>query len=105
MAIYRGDSGRFRVRINDIYGNPLDLTGSTFDCDIRKTPESEPPLATLEAALLDGETNVIEVILTTAVSATLPAGEAYWDLELTTATGEVNTILIGHVGIAQDVSR
>jgi hypothetical protein len=100
IQVYRGDSGRFRVRVNED-DSPVDLTAATWDADIRATADETVVLGSFTVTLLD--TLTAEVVLPAAVSAVLPA-KAVWDLQMT-LDGEVQTLLRGDVTVIKDVSR
>jgi hypothetical protein len=101
LYVYRGDSGRFRVAINDPDGAPLDVSGATWDCDIRTQYDADPPIVSLDVNPIDAST--VEVVLNTTMSALL-VDNAVWDLEMT-LNGEVQTLLSGVVHVHKDVSR
>jgi hypothetical protein len=104
LIVYRGDSGRFRVAISQPDGTPLNISTATWDCDIRASEDApDPPMATLDVALVGGTTNTVEVTLTAVQSAAL-TGDGVWDLEMTLGP-DVQTIVKGAVILRKDVSR
>lgn len=101
LCVYRGDSGRLRVSIVDDAGAPLDVSGATWDCDIRPEPDGEI-ITTMTVTPIDAST--VEVALSAAQSALLPVTGGVWDLEMT-LNGDVTTLLAGKVTVTKDVSR
>lgn len=103
LVVYRGDSGRFRVSVTSPDGAPVDLTGATWLCQIRRTPDDTDVLATLDVTPVPAAAHQVDVVLSPAVAATLPA-RAVWDLQMT-AAGDVRTLAAGAVLVVLDVSR
>lgn len=103
LIVYRGDTGRFRVTVTTPDLTPVDVSGATWDCDIRTTADADPPIAQLAVAPVAGDTSTVEVTLTESESSKLDAN-AVWDLEMT-LDGEVITLLAGAVRVTKDVSR
>ena len=101
LFVYRGDSGRFRVAITDPTGLPLDVSGATWDCDIRQNYDAQTVVVTLDVNVIDAST--VEVVLDALSSALLIDGSV-WDLEMTIG-GEVSTLMAGTVHVHKDVSR
>jgi hypothetical protein len=104
LYIYRGDSGRFRVTVTDVNGVPLNVSGATWDCDIRAEEDATVVLATLTVTPVAGDTSSVDVSLTAAQSRALDDTAAGWDLEMT-MSGEVLTLVTGLVVVTKDWSR
>jgi hypothetical protein len=103
LCVYRGDSGRVRVRVTDALGLPVDISEATWDCDFRSTEDDPVVLCSPTVEPVAGETNAVDIVLTAVDSATLD-DDCRWDLEMT-MNGEVTTILAGRVLVTKDVSR
>lgn len=103
LCVYRGDSGRVRVRVTDADGLPLDVTAATWDCDFRSLADDPVVLCSPTIEPVVGVTNAIDVVLTPEMSSALNS-DCVWDLEMTMA-GEVTTVLSGRVLVTKDVSR
>ncbi len=103
LIVYRGDSGRFRVRVTDANAAPVDVSAATWDCDVRSAVDSPTVVAQLEIEPDPVDTAAITVIHTPIESAKLPATSTY-DLEMTLA-GEVTTLIRGTISATGDVSR
>ena len=101
LYVYRGDTGRMRVHITFPDGSPMDVSDATWDCDIRATEDTNPPIASLVVTPVDDAT--IDVALDAATSQILTNG-LVWDLEMR-LNGEVQTLMKGHVYVEKDVSR
>ena len=102
LAPYRGDTHRWRFVLWADPGRTVavDLTGVAVKAEIRSAPGG-----TFVAALGCAVTlpNTIDVALPAAQSVSLPASAA-WDLQLTYATGEVQTVVKGSVSASGDVT-
>lgn len=104
IDVYRGDSGRFRVTVTDIAGNPVDVSAATWDCDIRIEADAATTVGQFEVVPVAGSTNKIDVIMSAALSASLSGGPYVYDLEMT-MSGEVITLIRGTITVIKDVSR
>lgn len=104
LCVYRGDSGRIRVTVTGAGGAPVNISGATWDCDIRKTVDAATTAGSMTVTPVAGITNAVDVTLTAAVSATLNDPPYVWDLEMR-ISGEVTTILAGDFTVTRDVSR
>lgn len=103
LCVYRGDSGRVRVRVTDVDGLPVDVSTATFDCDFRANPDDVMTLISPSVVPVPGIENAVDIVLTPEESALLDA-DGVWDLEMTLG-GEVTTLLAGKVIVTKDVSR
>jgi hypothetical protein len=104
LVIYRGDTGAFRVTVTDTTGAAVDVSGATWDCDIRSAADDEAVMTSLTVTPVAQQLSQVDVALGAAASAALSAGSAVWDLEMT-MDGQVTTLLAGVVTIIGDVSR
>ena len=103
LCVYRGDSGRVRVRVTDADAQPVDVSTATWDCDFRSTEDAATVLCSPDVEPVAGTPNAVDVVLSAADSATLDV-DCVWDLEMT-LNGQVTTILAGRVLVTKDVSR
>lgn len=101
LTLYRGDSFRvqFRLWADAEKTQSVDLTGVTAAAEIRGAPRSVP-LLPLTCTITD---NVIDVSLTAAQTIDAPAA-AYWDLQLTYPSGDIQTIVAGGVSTRSDIT-
>ena len=103
LCIYRGDSGRVRVRITDTEGTPVDVSTATWDCDIRAAEDDPVVLCSPTIEPVPGEPNAVDIVLSSACSAEIN-DDAVWDLQMV-LNGQTMTILAGKVLLTKDVSR
>jgi len=113
LKFYRGDSGRFTVRVQMPNGDLVPITDAAWDCDVRSDVGVEPALASLDVTPVPPESPyypyAVEVVITsedsTAIADGIPDGElGVWDLQMLLG-GETITILAGYVVTSDDVSR
>ena len=102
LVVYRGDSGRFKVTVNQSDGTPVDISASTFLCEVKSDPDDDKPYTTFDVELVAGDTSSIEVVITPDMSTAIKQ-PAFWDLQMQ-AGSEVTTLLSGHVRLTRDVS-
>jgi len=102
---YRGDSGQFRLTVTDNEDppNPVDISGMTWDADIRAKKNDTTLLASFEVVPVVGQTNSVDVILTKEEARKLPK-KSYYDIEMSDGTG-ATTLLYGELKSEEDVSR
>ena len=99
LCLYRGDTSRwqFRVWLDEAKTIPADLTGAAAKAQIR------PGHAGTATDM------VCVITLPNIIAMTLPAGTSppqrgLWDLEVTYASGDVQTVLAGKVTVQGDVT-
>ena len=102
LILYRGDSYGYRFKLwQDAEKTiPFDLAGATVIAEIRNKPGGTM-ITPLDATIV--EPNFVDLKITSEMSkASVPSG--LWDLEITFATGEVNTPVKGSVSVTADIS-
>jgi len=100
LDLYRGDSARMQVTLWDKDHQPLDLTDVSARAEIRDRPAGTILVPLTCVVTLP---NIIDVTLKAKDSRDLPPA-GVWDLQLTYASGEVNTPLAGQVRVTPDVT-
>jgi hypothetical protein len=116
LTLYRGDTriweDTFRTApvAPATEGDPIDLTGYSFLCQIRATSESTKVMATIAVTILEAAAGRIRRTLTAAESKKLVVGTdgvgtGVWDLQATDPDGFVRTYMVGKVKILGDTSR
>jgi hypothetical protein len=100
LELYRGDTGRLRVKLFDQNQQPIDLTGVVAKSQIRDRPAG---LTVVDLTCVITLPNIIDVSLDSVGSQQLPPA-GVWDLQLTYSTGEVRTPLAGPVTVTMDVT-
>lgn len=103
LAIYRGDSGGFRISVKDPYGAPIDISAATWDSDIRLTDMATTVLTSFDIVPVVGDNSSIDAVLS-AESSALLTGSCVYDVEMTLA-GKVLTLIRGVIDVTPDVSR
>jgi hypothetical protein len=103
LCVYRGDSGKVRVRVTDADGLPVDVSAATWDCDIRVSADAATVIISPTVEPVPGITNAVDIIITAEQSALLDA-DGVWDLEMVLG-GDTTTLLAGKVLVTKDVSR
>ena len=103
LSVYRGDSGRFRITVTDIAGNPVDVSAATWDADIRLKADDADTIGNFVIVPDATDTSSIDVELPADLSGTLPQNCTY-DVEMRMGT-DVKTLVCGNITVTQDVSR
>jgi hypothetical protein len=102
LEIYRGDTGRFRITVTQEDLSPVDLTGATWDADIRATASSPTIVTSFDVVPVDESS--VDVILDETNAELLTSGNFFYDVEMRLG-GEVITLVAGKITVTQDVSR
>lgn len=104
IKIMRGDTEVFVITVQDSTGTPVNLTGDTFTSQIRYNKDDPSFAAAFTCVVTNAAGGVVTLTLSSAASASLNDGVAYWDLQRTSG-GTVSTILAGKCTVLADVTR
>lgn len=104
LTVYRGDTGKFRVTVKNEDNSPADLTGATWDADIRSAAGNPIALTAFEVIPVAGDPSSVDVVLDKVNANLLTPGVLYYDVEMTLAD-EIVTLVAGKLTVTQDVSR
>lgn len=105
LALYKGDTGKFRITVTDDAGAPVNISGATWDADIRiNAADAGTPVANFTITPVVGDTSSADVSIAAAVTSALAVTTYFYDLQMT-LSGVVTTLMNGSVIVTQDVSR
>lgn len=104
LTVRTGDTETVTVTLQDSAGAAINITGRTYQAQIRDTAASTAVLATFTCSVTNGTAGVFACTLGTATTAALAEQTAVWDCQETNA-GVVTTLLAGQVWVVQDVTR
>jgi hypothetical protein len=104
LAVYRGDTGQFRITVSDPNGNPVDITGYTWDGDIRSKANDPTVITNFTITPVSGDPASIDVALSLASADLLVPGTLVYDIEMR-KPNIVMTLIYGNITVTQDVSR
>lgn len=109
LTLYRGDTERIRLTLTDPDGVPVDLTGATLSFTAKERIGDEDDVAPLAVDVVDhpeAALGIGEIELAAEATATLTPGARYqYDIQLTTAAGDVATLVSGRLKVLADVTR
>jgi|SRR5215471_11767308 len=105
LEIYQGDDWAATVNVYNADGTPADLTGYTAQSQIRAGVADEAPdvAATMTCTVMPP--SQVSLSLPHDQTTLMPGVNYSWDLQLTTAAGEIITIMHGDVTLIQEVTR
>lgn len=105
ISFVKGDSYAFVVTMT-YNGAPLDITGRTYESQIRRVASADgPPNAQFTPVLTDPANGELTLYLYPADTNALNANVKYsWDLQQNDG-GTITTLLIGSVVVVQDVTH
>jgi hypothetical protein len=105
ISVYRGDSGAFRITVSpdDPEADPIDISGATWDADIRTLPDGVTVVANFDVTPVVGDISSVDVVLTSENSELLDDDHVY-DIEMRIGDN-VSTLMYGKILVTQDVSR
>ena len=104
LTIRTGDTETVSVSMVNAAGAAIDITGRTYQAQIRDTAASTAILATFNCTVTNGTAGTFACTLGTATTAALTPQTAVWDCSENNS-GVVTTLLAGQVFIVQDVTR
>ncbi len=114
-ALDQGATFQRTFEINDADGEPIDLTGFTFEGQIRKKPlDSGTPIATFTCAQ-GAEVNELDISLTDTETSAIPVTadaknpaattKYYYDVEMTDLGGVVTRLVQGTIDVSPEVTK
>jgi hypothetical protein len=103
LSVYQGDDQSWTVTVRNQDGTPAVITGFTARAQIRRGVADSDPVVVAEMAASIASP-VVNLSLTHIQTSTM-SGRYVWDLQLTSPTGEVTTILAGNVNAKAEVTR
>lgn len=87
-------------------GTPINITGKTFKCNLKKSYYSSKTVANLNITVISAVNGNIKITLDSANTANIKPGRYLYDLKMTTtATGEVSRVLEGIITVTPQVSK
>lgn len=92
----------------DSVGDPVDLTGYTFEAQVRTTyaENGGELLASMTSTIDDIEGGVFTLSLTATVTEDLPAGAWVWDVEANPGDDDdIERLVMGRVVVRGEVTR
>jgi len=101
LSLYAGDDFYMNLTVTNPDGSPSDLSGAVVLAQIKAAPNNPTVLATFSSTIV---ANVIELHLSSASSAALPA-TCVWDCQITTPAAGVTTLAGGTVTVTSQVSQ
>jgi hypothetical protein len=104
LIITRGDTETIVATIQNDAGTAINITGRTYRAQIRSTQDSTTIKASFTCTVTSGASGQVTCVLAAVDSATLTAGNYFWDLE-ENASNVISTILAGNVTVLADVTR
>lgn len=104
LTIRTGDTETVSVQMQTAAGAAIDITGRTYQAQIRDTAASTAVLVTFTCTVTNGTAGTFACTLGTAITAALTPQTAVWDCQEINS-GIVTTLMGGQVFIVQDVTR
>jgi hypothetical protein len=111
ITLYRGDTRVWTFAfLEDDQETTIDLTGKTWESEVRSATDASPVLLTFTIDDTDAADGVIVVTLPATawddvdIGSTAPTSKWFWDLQSTEA-GVVRTWVKGKVKVLWDVTR
>jgi len=104
LAIYQGDDWSAQVTVTYQDQTAADLTGYTAQAQIRTATADQQPVVSAEITTSIAG-NIVTLSLTHDQTQQLTGAVYYWDLQLTSAAGDITTILAGKVKVTYEITR
>jgi hypothetical protein len=103
VAVKRGDTLRLRVELSDKSGQPIDVTGWGWRCQLRAADDTLA--GDIDVAVLDAPKGALELSIDHLDTAALALADYRFDLEATDVASDVRTVLTGALRVQADVTR
>lgn len=100
LSIWQGDVQEFVVSLATEDGTPVNLSGCTAQAAIRADLSSPTKY---QFACTIQNTNQVKLYMSSAVCASIPAGDYVWNFQVTNGAGDVRTYLAGDVKVYAQV--
>lgn len=106
LYIDQGASFSTNVQYLTIYKNPIDLTGYTANCEMRKSYDSTNASAVFNTTIYDANNGNITISLDYETTSNLTAGRYLYDITATnTNTNSVVRVLEGIITVNPGITR
>lgn len=104
---FRGDTVPDRVTVKDSTGTVIDISGYTFLLTVNSNKEptsSAGQLMQITGVVTDGTHGLVEFSPTSDQANQAP-GKYFYDIQMTTDTGKIQTIVCGTYVFKQDITK
>ena len=93
------------VQIKDKDGTVVDITGDTFDGNVRKRHNSTTETLSINTSIIDGANGKIELSIVSSFTAAVEAGECVYDIIWTPSYDNDVRLLEGIATVTPGVTR
>lgn len=104
LEVYQGDTFTHEIRIVDANGDPINVTGRTFESQVRRRTSYDTIEATFSVDTSQAATGVVVFTIDAATCADLETGVHRYDVHQIVG-GVVLTLVYGRVNIRGEVTR
>ena len=104
LEIYQGDTFTHEIRIVDADGDPINVSGKTFESQIRRRSSYDTIEATFSVDMTNAATGVVVFTIDAATCADLETGVHRYDVHQIVG-GVVLTLVFGRVDVRGEVTR
>lgn len=107
ISRFRGDTVPDRVNVQDADGDPLDITGFTFELTVNENKEptsTSGQLMQVAGVIISAMSGIVD-FSPTADQANQTPGKYYYDIQMTTSGGKIQTIATGSYIFKQDITK
>lgn len=104
----RGDDWTLKFTFTDTDGVPINITGYTFWMTLKSDPDAVDPgsaQVTATSGSPDAANGILYVTIPKAQTNSLTPGTYNYDLQQKDASNNVQTVLLGKVKVAKDITR
>ena len=109
--MYRGDDKTFQLTVKDSDDVAVDITGATLNFSLKRDPNETSSLVTkstdtvTEIDLTDPTNGIAEIYLVPSDTRDLSAGTYVYDVQITTSTGKIHTLVRANLILLDDVTQ
>jgi hypothetical protein len=105
LFLEQGTTFNTQLTLNDVYGNPYDLTGYRIASQARRSYYSSNATITFATSIYNANTGTIILGLDSANSANVPTGTLLYDVIIKDSSNNVTRVLEGRVFVDPMITR
>lgn len=105
LTIDQGADFAGHIVLTEDDGTPIDVDGSTFTCQIRKSYYSANATANITMSITDGANGNVRLSIDAANTANIKAGRYLYDIKRTDANNAVTRLVEGIITVTPQVSQ
>lgn len=105
LNLDQGTDASYDINLTEDDGSPINCTGYSFACSMRKSYFSLRPTANLTVTIIDAANGNVSIGLTAAQTANIKPGRYLYDVKQTDNVGQKTRIFEGIITVNPQVTK